>query len=72
MKILLYISCLLFSFIYSYFNYGISINATLSCILIIFLSFTILRKSKYNFQFKRIIFLKESKEKYIFQILSGE
>lgn len=52
MKILLYISCLLFSFIYSYFNYGISINAMFSCILIIFFSFIIFRKSKYNFRFK--------------------
>lgn len=52
MKILLYISCLLFSFIYSFFNYGISINAIFSCILIIFFSFTIFRKSKYSFQLK--------------------
>lgn len=55
MKILIYIISLLFSFIYSYFNYGISINFFVSSFLIILFSFLIIRKSKLVFRIKPIL-----------------
>lgn len=56
MKYLLYIICLLFSFIYSYFNYGFNINAFLVFFLITLFSYYILKNNKYKFNLKRFLF----------------
>ena len=56
MKYLLYIICLLFNLIYSYFNYGFNINAFLVFFLITLFSYYILKNNKYKFNLKRFLF----------------